>query len=361
MTRLTQVLLPCIGLSISTLGAVLPTLQTSVKSNVESEGSYGISWAQATPAPTSASAPSPSIGTRQVVAFPRTGDMRCLGNAEQIYDDSIGVWLTTRVCHECFTNEKGSINCIPDNNPPVAPVPVCKAGTRRCNVNTLELCDSNEWHQIEVCSECVTDLKGELFCAPLGSPIVSTVPPAPPSSTTSAPVITPTPAPTSVPAPSETAGTSLIPTATPTGSSEVPGPSPAGAVDPWCDGGSVRCAGDRMTLCTSSHKWEDFGPCPSCKQLYNTRVDCKYQDPAESLEMSALLSRAVDVAKNPLIHDCTTNETRCAEQNTAIDKCNFFGEWVRLQQCEPQEICVPLNSRTSLHDCVNVNGPAPHQ
>lgn len=50
------------------------------------------------------------------------------------------------------------------------------------------------------------------------------------------------------------------------------------AQDNPCFGGEVRCSGDRVEACDAEHVWQDFGPCPSCKQLYNTRVKCDYDE-----------------------------------------------------------------------------------
>ncbi|OTA56292.1 hypothetical protein K449DRAFT_399611 [Hypoxylon sp. EC38] len=55
--------------------------------------------------------------------------------------------------------------------------------------------------------------------------------------------------------------------------------SPTGPpVSPSCVGGEVECDGDRIKGCTASGEWEDFGPCPNCKQLSNTRADCIFLD-----------------------------------------------------------------------------------
>ncbi|KAI1208598.1 uncharacterized protein F4807DRAFT_430286 [Annulohypoxylon truncatum] len=235
---------------------------------------------------------------------PHTGDLRCNGPVEEIYDDSTG-WRVVQRCKECHTFSDGTINCAPlnpnvptptpcqistfrcagkwmeacadgyhwqklekcldcketghgvvncapDNLPPIPPHPVCKMGALRCRGNWFEFCNAGrQWQSVQRCAKCLESGTGGVSCEQ-----PNTAQPADPTKPAASPTVlevTPVAAAARTPAPE------LPDFEFPTGALK-PDPDMEVAKDNPCFGGEVKCNGDRINVCMASHQWEDFGP-----------------------------------------------------------------------------------------------------
>ncbi|KAI6091477.1 hypothetical protein F4821DRAFT_226192 [Hypoxylon rubiginosum] len=198
--------------------------------------------------------------------------MKC--DADIIYRCHKNAWVEYGHCTEptwcesdlagkkawCASSTELKKRTVPSPSPSVTTAPAelppgwCTAAQTRCDGNNLQICnDHGKWEWFESCAECLQE--GEkATCIP--------------HITTSTTVTAPQPTPT------KSTQTDKPPTAQPTGSLSF---SPAW--DDPCFAGEVRCVGsDRIEACSAERNWEDFGPCPHCKQLYNTAVNCSFDD-----------------------------------------------------------------------------------
>ncbi|KAI1088150.1 hypothetical protein F5B19DRAFT_496690 [Rostrohypoxylon terebratum] len=59
-----------------------------------------------------------------------------------------------------------------------------------------------------------------------------------------------------------------------------------------CFDGEVRCYSndERIEVCMAAHVWADFGPCPNCTQLYDTRVNCTWDFQKDADDFNARLA-----------------------------------------------------------------------
>ncbi|KAI1100103.1 hypothetical protein F4804DRAFT_348850 [Jackrogersella minutella] len=256
----------------------------------------------------------------------RLNELRCNGNFEEICNAG-GQWTQLLECYSC-TDVAGAVECVPNALPPQpTAAPVCEEGRLRCGAtgNSLELCNAQrQWQQVEQCAGCSDTDEGETFCTPLPAPATA--------------FPTATAAPTSAPA--------AFPTATrtaPVVAARTEAPSVGVAVDDPCFGGEVKCSGDRVSVCTSAHKWEDFGPCPNCKQLYNTRVNCDFHDAAQASNVTALLAQFTAAFALPA-SDCEQGRQRCANNNATVEACGEDGKWAREETCAPKNLCVGVDT-----------------
>ncbi|KAI8962671.1 hypothetical protein F5Y11DRAFT_322377 [Daldinia sp. FL1419] len=200
--------------------------------------------------------------------FCKENQLRCNGHWEEICDND-AEWHRLMQCDVCSQDTAGSVECVPYVDLPPQPpaAPQCVQGTLRCSGTWLDLCGSElKWQHVQHCSQCVTDPDGQPFCddGQLHSSPPASAPTPTPTATSSAPA-------TSAPVPAPTPRS----------------PDAHAAVDNLdnpCFPGEVRCNGDRVEACDKFVQWQDFGPCPSCKQLYNTRVKCHYDENVESTE-----------------------------------------------------------------------------
>ncbi|KAI0888458.1 uncharacterized protein GGS22DRAFT_155916 [Annulohypoxylon maeteangense] len=259
---------------------------------------------------TQATTPTPTL--TQFGAFPpgvhHTGDLRCNGPCEEMWDDSAG-WREVERCSECFEEPGGVVNCIPieanlptptpckpnefrcsgkwqevcldgfrweklqkcfdcsqdadgvvdcvpNTLPSLPPSPVCHEGTLRCTGNWLEMCDNDrQWHAIQRCARCDDDGNGQTLCIPRPSitNAAETAAPTRPAASPTVPRMTAIATVDKAPAP-------------PSPSFELPSlasrsvPDVGVSKDNPCFGGEVKCNGDRVNVCMTSHTWEDFGP-----------------------------------------------------------------------------------------------------
>ncbi|KAK6956511.1 hypothetical protein Daesc_001789 [Daldinia eschscholtzii] len=324
MLHLRQVALAGLGLSASVLGAALPATQDN-DCLVDAIGCAADSGLKRD---VSVNTPTPTSGFSPSALNCKESQRRCTGNWEEICD-GFGVWQRWRQCAECFNGQDGTVDCVPDTSVP-APEPkpnFCKENQLRCNGQWEEVCDDQaEWHRLMRCEDCSQDTAGAIVCVPyVDLPPEPTHPPqcvegtlrcegrwldlcnsdlswqriqqcnqcltdpagepfcdnGQLSDTTTADLPTATSAPVPSPPATSTPATSApgIVLAASAASSQIPRSPELGiAQDNPCFGGEVRCNGDRVEACTAEHEWQDFGPCPSCKQLYNTRVKCNYND-----------------------------------------------------------------------------------
>ncbi|KAI0379011.1 hypothetical protein F5Y04DRAFT_138850 [Hypomontagnella monticulosa] len=211
-------------------------------------------YGKSSPCPTTTPAATiPAVFARQP-AVPHTGDRRCAGRNEEIYDETTDTWVFVRRCRTCVDYHDGTINCAPivPEDPPVA--------------------------------------------EEIASPTQSVSP----------------------------------------------------LVDNPCFGGEVLCSGDRVQVCTAERKWEDFGPCPGCKQLYNTRVKCNYEDSDAEFLAADFAKRYTDsLARTdpPAIaqpEKCNTGWERCAKNNTEVQVCDNNTSWRTIKTCGPDELCLSV-------------------
>ncbi|KAI2468190.1 hypothetical protein F4781DRAFT_277988 [Annulohypoxylon bovei var. microspora] len=275
-----------------------------------------------------------------------TGDLRCNGPVEEIFDDWSG-WVEVRRCSECFTFEDGTIDCVPivsglptptpckrnelrcrgpweeicvdgyrwqplvkcfdcsqvadgvvdcvpSSLPSQPPPPACVPGELRCSGDWLQYCDNlRQWRALERCAGCADTGEGEVFCTPLATKPMT----AAPTRAADVPMMTVTTNAAALETPIPALPTILAPTLAPRSVPEV-----GGAEDNPCFGGEVKCSGDRIDVCMSSHTWADFGPCPNCTQLYNTKVNCTWEDAAQASSVDTLLSQfiAADALPTPV-------------------------------------------------------------
>ncbi|KAI0104599.1 hypothetical protein F4814DRAFT_455875 [Daldinia grandis] len=228
--------------------------------------------------------------------FCKKDQLRCNGQWEEICDND-AEWHRLMQCESCTEDTGGAIDCVPyvDMPPEPSHPPQCIQGTLRCEGNWLDLCNADlSWKRVQQCRQCVTDTDGQPFCDNGQLP----------SSSSSTPKATPTA--------SSTLITSVPITSVPTTATPVPrSPEARVAEDNPCFGGEVRCSGDRVEACTAEHEWQDFGPCPSCKQLYNTR-------------------------------DCEPGWQQCAHGNTTVEACTHDGRWATAEACSAEEMCLGM-------------------
>ncbi|KAI0894580.1 hypothetical protein F4806DRAFT_497826 [Annulohypoxylon nitens] len=262
-----------------------------------------------------------------------TGDLRCNGSVEEMYDDSIDGWRTIARCAACITDdaggvtcipietaipspspcqkntfrcngeweefcadgfrwikmeacmacnevEDGQVECVPQDLPHPNPDPMCRTGEQRCEDRWMQMCTTERrWRNLEYCAQCFQNAHGDVTCSPRQEGLphgdADTAPTAPvqiPEVSTGtvehAAVQTPGP---DVP---DVLARALLRNET-----EIEEPPRVGvAKDESCFGGEVKCYdnGDRVEVCMQAHVWKDFGPCPNCTQLYNTRVNCTW-------------------------------------------------------------------------------------
>ncbi|KAI1656328.1 hypothetical protein F4813DRAFT_397540 [Daldinia decipiens] len=259
--------------------------------------------------------------------FCKKDQLRCNGKWEEICDDD-AEWHRLMKCEDCSEDEGGAIDCVPYVDMPPEPThpAQCVEGTLRCEGNWLDLCNADlSWQRIQQCLECVTDTDGQPFCDNGSVPTSSS---SSSSSSTSAPETTPTTSSTpdtSAPTTTSVPTTTLVPTTTSAPATPTPGivlgipvmstPAPHSSVrmaeDNPCFGGEVRCNGDRVEACDAEHVWQDFGPCPSCKQLYNTR-------------------------------DCEPGWQQCAHGSTTVEACTYDGRWATVEACSAEEMCLGM-------------------
>ncbi|OTA82242.1 hypothetical protein M434DRAFT_17106 [Hypoxylon sp. CO27-5] len=300
MVQLSYVLLVCANLFSLLLGAALPSLQSIKRGESNCEpGSQkchesvlflcnGLGgWVE--------------VGPCQLPALceegASTGDTRCVGsdiNAEIDADDGVKSNVLTAM------NSPGPTRASSDPT-------LCVVEDVRCNGNTQEMS-----------AQCVSRKAGRLIVLPMvprrPSIIIATqaIYDAMVTRSKSATI----------------AATGVI-------SSRAAGPlaqlpvqlsieSPTGPpVAPFCAGGEVECDGDRIKGCTASGEWEDFGPCPNCKQLGDTRVDCTFLDagadvssiagsfPVLAHDQSTSLSEADDPPVPSVAERCGEAKKRC--------------------------------------------------
>ncbi|KAI1770364.1 hypothetical protein F4818DRAFT_268565 [Hypoxylon cercidicola] len=179
--------------------------------------------------------------------------------------------------------------------------PECTRGETRCNGNNFELCDGepSKWTFVENCKLCSTD-NGMAYCQ--RDP--DTPPPAQPT----------------------------------------PSSSFSPAWDDPCFSGEVRCVGsDRIEACSAERNWEDFGPCPNCKQRYNTAVTCSFDDAGLS-NFWTVGSSPTPTLKSGLSSagECDQGFQRCARGNTTVETCDK-GQWTT-QGCVTGQVCVGIHS-----------------
>ncbi|KAI1388005.1 uncharacterized protein F4822DRAFT_299384 [Hypoxylon trugodes] len=250
-------------------------------------------------APTTATSTAP-----QPPPTPHTGDRRCSGNTEEIYNEKTHLWEFAEECIECVDNNDGTVSCAPATALPPQPTapPQCNEGDRRCDGDWFELCNAQRlWDRIQQCSECVNGVD-DTFCQPLETE-------------------TPTPTPSATPSP--------IPSVA----------SAAGvALDNPCFGGEVRCDNDRISVCSAERQWEDYGPCPNCKQLYNTRVKCDFDNSAQASSAAALFARS-EALYSARVEECPKlGFQRCA--GPTVEVCDQDGHWAIKEQCTPRQYCM---------------------
>ncbi|XXG95409.1 hypothetical protein Hte_001671 [Hypoxylon texense] len=182
----------------------------------------------------------------------------------------------------------------------------CTAGQTRCNGKNLQICNDNgKWEGFQTCSECITEGK-QNNCIPFTD-------------------------------------TSAAPNATPSVAQPTPSPSFSPTWDEPCFAGEVRCVGkDRIEACSAERNWEDFGPCPDCKQRYNTAVSCSFDDADLSnfwtVGTVPTPTREVDVGP---AEECAQGFQRCARNNTTIETCNE-GHWA-VEGCAEGQTCVGIH------------------
>ncbi|KAI1806297.1 hypothetical protein F4811DRAFT_551019 [Daldinia bambusicola] len=316
MLHLQQAAVVGLGLSTSVLGVALPAVQSNPNDCLVDTVGCAMDVGLKRDVPVSS--PTPTGGFSPSTLNCRESQRRCTGKWEEICD-GFGVWQRWQQCTECFNGEDGTVDCIPDNSvatpepqptfckenqlrcngqweeicndeaewhrlmqcescsediagaidcvpyvdmpPEPTHPPQCIEGTMRCEGSWLDLCSPDlSWQRIEQCGECVTDSNGQPFCN--NARVTDTI-------TASLPTATSAPA---------TLALEGVPGATSVPSQIPRSPEVGTAQDNPCFGGEVRCSGDRVEACTAEHEWQDFGPCPSCKQLYNTRVKCNYDE-----------------------------------------------------------------------------------
>ncbi|KAI1411030.1 hypothetical protein F5Y13DRAFT_201551 [Hypoxylon sp. FL1857] len=149
MAPLSRVLLVVTSLSASGLGAALPS-------------------------------PDPALA-RRAPAKHHTGDLRCNGNTEEIYDKATG-WHLVEVCSKCSVNH-GVLTCAHMGVPAAphsarSPQAGCNTNDIRCNGNVEEMCDvDGSWYPLQECEACITT-GGTINCAVLSeTPVRSASPP----------------------------------------------------------------------------------------------------------------------------------------------------------------------------------------
>ncbi|KAI1453436.1 hypothetical protein F4805DRAFT_461778 [Annulohypoxylon moriforme] len=202
---------------------------------------------------------------------------RCSGKWEEVCIDGAN-WERLEKCLDCRELEEGIVNCAPDNLPSM-PKPVCHEGSLRCTGDYLETCDSDrQWHYAIHCARCLDDGNGVTHCQPLTAlpDAVQTAAPTKPAATPTVPRMTATPAAIQTPAPAPALPSTLIPSVVPKSATL----NVDKTKDNPCFGGEVKCndSRDRMSVCSSSHIWTDFGPCPNCTMLYNTKINCTWDN-----------------------------------------------------------------------------------
>ncbi|KAI1399550.1 hypothetical protein F4819DRAFT_488471 [Hypoxylon fuscum] len=111
-----------------------------------------------------------------------------------------------------------------------------------------------------------------------------------------------------------------------------------------CFAGEVRCVGsDRIEACSVERNWEDYGPCPNCKQLYNTAINCTFEE-ANQYGDEAVWT----VGTVPALHQerpyqaCATGFKRCAQDTTTVQICEE-GRFVDMEACPAKETCVGIH------------------
>ncbi|KAI2633232.1 hypothetical protein GGS26DRAFT_590830 [Hypomontagnella submonticulosa] len=292
MAIIQHVLLATLGLSAGVFGTILPSF-TTIAPNV---------------GPTSRPC---SEGTRTC-------------DENYIYScDASGQWEVREECvfpYSCAAKDNGTSDCVLGDSerhggptPTVTSIPaafvhqspVPHTGDRRCVGNVEEVyANYTGWIFVQKCSKCIDSHDGSVNCTPL----VPTDPSANP---------------TQAPSPAQT----LSP-----------------FVDNPCFGGEVLCNGDRVEICTAERKWEDFGPCPGCKQLYNTRVKCNFDDSEADDFARRYVDELVraDPPPFPQSAKCNTGWEQCAENSTSIQVCDDNISWRTIKTCGSDELCLQI-------------------
>ncbi|KAI1766973.1 hypothetical protein GGR53DRAFT_174448 [Hypoxylon sp. FL1150] len=154
---------------------------------------------------------------------------------------------------------------------------VCQESHMRCDAEIIYSCHKNAWVEYGHCSEpswCESDLAGKNAWCASNTELKKRAARTARTATVTAPQTAPTKPTETQSTQAKLTGTDKSPKAQSTGP-----PSFSPAWDNPCFAGEVRCVGsDRIEACSAERNWEDFGPCPNCKQLYNTAVNCTFDD-----------------------------------------------------------------------------------
>ncbi|KAI1374484.1 hypothetical protein F4677DRAFT_426266, partial [Hypoxylon crocopeplum] len=280
----------------------------------------------------------------------RSGERQCNNNWLEMCDDK-QTWQPIQYCNECFVDNDHEVYCaVPsqttDNptTPTLPPTHTDAPPPTNTDVPSSSSTTAPAPTDTEVPTPTETNVPPTETNVP---PTETNAPPtetnAPPTETNVPPTTTDAPPPTNtdvpppptdtdVPPPTITTVTVTVPAPTDTevppppptytqvppsastyptipgcnGNSEAAKPTSTSTLTPYpraeepCFSGEVRCNGDRLSACTSAREWADFGPCPGCKQLYNTRVDCAFDDALDARDLFARVAEAA--ASSPAQH-----------------------------------------------------------
>ncbi|KAI4864146.1 hypothetical protein F4820DRAFT_348699 [Hypoxylon rubiginosum] len=265
---------------------------------------------RAAPVPSPTITTAPSTKTDGPLGSCSAGQTRCNGKKLHVCNDN-GKWEGFQQCSECITDGVHN-NCIPITTTSTTitlPKPI-KLGDSRCHGKWKEIFDLGRWRPVEECARCVPIMdpqNGQVDCVPL------------------------------------TTDAAAAPTATPSVAQPTPSPSFSPAWDEPCFAGEVRCVGsDRIEACSAERNWEDFGPCPNCKQLYNTAVNCTFDDAGLSnfWTVGTVPTPTLKGDVGPA-EECAQGFQRCARNNTTIETCNK-GHW-EVEGCADGQTCVGIH------------------